>query len=294
MKPKNFIKNYLTGFFIGLILFTVVGVSATAVFPSNQTTYNNETTGMSATNVQTAIDELYNTCFPPTTADQVKGGLEKDPYECRYFFKGANPNNYITFNNETWRIISAECDGTIKIIKETSASNRVWDTTNSNNWTRPASINTYLNGTYYNGLSFAAKNQIVVHNWNIGPMSNNPKDLATQISYESQKIWSGKVALPSLSEYFRTNSNTTSCGALNVYGVNYQTCINSTWMDNNDNWWTLSAHYGNSNSMYYIPNNGSLHSIYVNNSVNVRPTLYLSANLVLSGTGSSSSPYTIK
>ena len=63
MKPKKFIKNYLTGFFIGLILFTIVGVSATAVFPSNQTTYNNETTGMSATNVQTAIDELYSTCF---------------------------------------------------------------------------------------------------------------------------------------------------------------------------------------------------------------------------------------
>ncbi len=63
MKPKNFIKNYLTGFFIGLILFTVVGVSAATYFPSNQTTYNNGTTGMSATNVQTAIDEVYSTCF---------------------------------------------------------------------------------------------------------------------------------------------------------------------------------------------------------------------------------------
>ena len=132
MKIKEFSKKYLIGFFIGLILFTVVGVSAATYFPSNQTTYNNGITGMKATNVQTAIDELYNTCFPPTTADQVKGGLEKDPYECRYFFKGANPNNYITFNNETWRIISAECDGTIKIIKETSASNQVWDATNSN------------------------------------------------------------------------------------------------------------------------------------------------------------------
>ncbi len=62
-KIKEFYKNYLTGFFIGLILFTIVGVSATAVFPSNQTTYNNGTTGMKATNVQTAIDEVYSTCF---------------------------------------------------------------------------------------------------------------------------------------------------------------------------------------------------------------------------------------
>ena len=62
-KNKRVLQNYLTGFFIDLILFTIVGVSATAVFPSNQTTYNNGTTGMKATNVQTAIDELYSTCF---------------------------------------------------------------------------------------------------------------------------------------------------------------------------------------------------------------------------------------
>ena len=65
-KIKEFSKKYLIGTVIGLVLFTVVGVKAVTYFPSNQTTYNNGTTGMKATNVQTAIDELYNTCFPPT------------------------------------------------------------------------------------------------------------------------------------------------------------------------------------------------------------------------------------
>ena len=65
-KIKEFSKKYLIGFFIGLILFTVVGVYATTYFPSNQTTYDNKVSGLNATNVQTAIDELYNTCFPPT------------------------------------------------------------------------------------------------------------------------------------------------------------------------------------------------------------------------------------
>ena len=34
--------------------------------------------------------------------------------------KGANPNNYVTFNNETagWRIISINSDGTIKIMRD--------------------------------------------------------------------------------------------------------------------------------------------------------------------------------
>ena len=34
-------------------------------FPSNQVTYENSESGMQATDVQGAIDELYNTCFPP-------------------------------------------------------------------------------------------------------------------------------------------------------------------------------------------------------------------------------------
>ena len=43
-------------------------------------------------------------------------GLYKDIYEDeRYIYKGENPNNYITFNNETWQIISIESNGTIKI-----------------------------------------------------------------------------------------------------------------------------------------------------------------------------------
>ena len=46
-------------------------------------------------------------------------GLYKDTYETnRYIYKGANPNNYIIFNNEMWRIYSIETDGKMKIIKE--------------------------------------------------------------------------------------------------------------------------------------------------------------------------------
>ena len=45
-------------------------------------------------------------------------GLYKDEYEQgKYFYRGINPNNYITFNNETWRILSLEDDDTLKIIK---------------------------------------------------------------------------------------------------------------------------------------------------------------------------------
>jgi len=35
----------------------------------------------------------------------------------RYVYKGANPNNYIEFNNELWRIVAKEADGTYKIVR---------------------------------------------------------------------------------------------------------------------------------------------------------------------------------
>ena len=45
-------------------------------------------------------------------------GLYADEYEPgRYIYRGQDPDNYITFNNETWRIISKEADGTYNIVQ---------------------------------------------------------------------------------------------------------------------------------------------------------------------------------
>ena len=46
-------------------------------------------------------------------------GLYEDEYEPgRYIYRGSNPNNYVTFNNELWRIVAKETDGTYKIIRD--------------------------------------------------------------------------------------------------------------------------------------------------------------------------------
>ena len=46
----------------------------------------------------------------------------------RYVYKGANPNNYITFNGEVWRIVAKEADGTYKIVRNGILENRAFDT----------------------------------------------------------------------------------------------------------------------------------------------------------------------
>ncbi len=68
--------------------------------------------------------ELKNTYCNQTSGD----GLYKDTYEDgRCIYRGTNPNNYITFNNELWRIISIESDNTIKITRKDEVRNQIYD-----------------------------------------------------------------------------------------------------------------------------------------------------------------------
>ena len=304
MKIKEFLKKYLIGFILGVLSAAVVVVYAETYFPSNQVTYDNTESGMNSDNVQTAIDELYNTCFPKTAGDQILEDqpLEKDPYECRYFFTGANPNNYVTFNGETagWRIISVGCDGTIKIMKTANINTSytlVWDTSNSNHWERPATLNTYLNGTYFNSLSNEAQGQIVASDYSIGPVTFNNNDLASQVNAENSKAWNGKIALPTLSEYLRTNSNS-NCKTFSTYNNNYSTCRRTTWMYYSSNYcWTLSPYSDDSYAVFGVDSNG-----IVNGNIGasypgyaVRPTITLSSEVqITGGTGTQNDPFTLE
>ncbi len=255
-KVKKILKNRLFIFIITALLFSVVGVSAATYFESGAVTYDNTESGLTATNVQGVIDELYVKAKQTSggSDDKVEDmggtvssgdGLYADSYESgRYFYRGANPNNYITFNGEKagWRIISLEPDGTIKIMKTANISNNLaWDTSNNNNWARPSSLNTYLNGTYYNGLNSAAKSQIVSHTWKIGPVTYDNGCLTDNVNSEGDIRWTGKVGLATVSEYLRSNSNVGMCRTFALNDDNYSTCANSNWMLTSNYWLTFTS-----------------------------------------------------
>ena len=131
-------------------------------------------------------------------------GLYEDSYEAgRLIYRGQDPDNYITFNGETWRIIAKEADGTYKIIRNDVLANRVFDEANhrstannsycdypsrgcgvyaavsgtfsspngsqSGTVTEDSSIKIYLNEDYYvNNINETAKEQMISHSFNIG------------------------------------------------------------------------------------------------------------------------------
>ena len=306
-KIKKIVLGYLPGFVTGLIVCGGVSVIAATYFPSNQVTYENTASGMQASDVQGAIDELYNVCFPPKTGgdailDDVDivnsgDGLYADEYEDgKYTYKGANPNNYVTFNNEEagWRIISINSDGTIKIMRDASIGDIAWDISDSNNWNRPATLNTYLNGDYYNSLSSTAQSQIVEATYYAGAVTYDNNDIQDQISDEKVRTSKVKVALPTLSEYLRANSNKEQCGTFSLNNANYSTCRNSDWMYySSDYWWTLSPRSDDSYTLFDVNSNGNVSISNANNTyASVRPALTLSSKVqITGGTGTASDPY---
>ena len=72
-------------------------------------------------------------------------------------YEGKNPNNYVWFNNEYWRIIGVFDSSShgqnnknlVKMIRADVLDALAWDKSRTNDWTA-ASLNKLLNGAYYN------------------------------------------------------------------------------------------------------------------------------------------------
>ena len=232
-------------------------------------------------------------------------GLYEDEYESgRLIYRGQNPNNYIMFNNELWRIIAKESDGTYKIVKNDLLDNRAWDTNNSNDWTRPATLNAYLNGEYYNSLDSSIKDNIVSHTWSIGAITINNNDLVTQINDENGVTWNDNIGLITVSEYLRANTNIEQCGTYNLNNDNFSTCNTTNWLYLNKgygyHWWTISTSKSLSIKVCRVNYSGLLTDISPNVSSEgsgganfLRPATYLSTDITLTGSGTESDPFQI-
>ena len=266
-------------------------------------------------------------------------GLYTDSTESgKYIYRGANPNNYITFNNEVWRILSVEANGTMKIVKSESIDSMQWDAKNTrssststyctnasdfgcNAWaatsnlvgapsefkvykptgattdanvysgtvTQAASLNTYLNNTYYNTIG-TDKKYIVAGNFYVGSpgtTADDTDDIATNTSQEKQYTWNGKVGLIQVTDYLKTSTDST-CTTLKA-ASNYQNpgCETTNWLKPSSGWmWTISpdANPGRF-GVWYVISDGYVNSVSAYNIRGVRPAVYLSSNIHLSGTG---------
>lgn len=200
-------------------------------------------------------------------------GLYEDSYENgRYVYKGNNPNNYIEFNGELWRIIAKETDGTYKIIRDQLSENRAFDeanyrTTANNTFcdssysgcnvygkvngifrlmsgqkmgtvTEDSSLSKYLNKTYYNTLTSDAKNQVQTHAFNIGVVlvyggGNQNNSIYSDLNGEKAFQWTGNIGLPNVTDILRANFDSRCNSAGAASGTSEQNLCISNYLVNN-------------------------------------------------------------
>ncbi len=106
------------------------------------------------------IEKLYN-----SELSRIENGLKKDntkDQNIRYY--GSNPNNYVRFNNELWRIIGV-FGNNVKLVRSEKLGDLSWDSSESsvnggygvNEWSQSA-LKNYLNTMYYGGTSVTCYN----------------------------------------------------------------------------------------------------------------------------------------
>ena len=300
----------------------VVGVDTPITIEEKSSVTKGTDTLIALTNNQNESG-LYTITHPKDTTLQI--GNDKDIKEYRY--RGASPKNYATFNNETWRILGVfpTDDGTgkienrIKLVRNESIGDKFWDTNGSNNWARPATLNTELNTTYLNSLDSTSKNMISNTKYYLGGYNGwvsgqgYTQTSVQMYSYERKtqnttsnefyngtnpNSWVGKLGLMYASDYGYASGN---CENKKLYDTDsssndIRACNGTNWLYNiKAHEWLLPQRTSNYNYAFYVHSVGYALDNYVNNTqFAVRPVLYLiSSAQITGGNGTSSSPYTL-
>ncbi len=245
-------------------------------------------------------------------------------------YAGTNPNNYVMFNNELWRIIGI-FNSKLKIVRDSylpvifedngitigdtayypyegapnagSVNFFYWDYNGTNNW-ETSTLKVYLNGTYYNNIEQNNRNLIYEETWYLGGCSN--EDAIAEEFYEMERsstVYSGNpfttrayIGLVYPSDIFYSKS--TSSVPENDFNLSHY-----NWLGNKGGWLiTSSINYNNRALLFYSLGGDyefSSTTVNYNNHTYVRddwprvyPTLYLkSTTNIISGNGSEENPY---
>ena len=240
-------------------------------------------------------------------------------FTTEYRYRGGDSvvKNYVTFNNETWRIIgviptedtNGNVENRFKIIRDTSIGNMYWNEDGDNKWTS-ATLNTYLNKDYYKTLRRDAKNMIGTTKYYLGVYKNS--EITTDIMWQYERTndayssginpvmqndASKKIAIMYASDYGYGASNNCSRKLYYYSEDEDSNCVAiNNWLDKSANTWLLPYHSYLSDHAFYVT---PLGNVKLNAAVDyrkyaIRPVLSLSSNVKISGgEGTSSGPYTL-
>ena len=306
-KIKKFIKNNIKlviGIMIGLAIAGSIGVYAATVIASKDVTYSNTTSGLTATTVQGAIDEIYKKAKPTEfkVGDYVSMTPTKTTFTVPMTLTGDERNQTINPRElKLWRVIRINSDGTIEMISKNVSSVAV----------RFRGATGYQN--FVGTLNYIAK-QYENQRYTSG---SRHMGYSNQTEYITNK--SALTATTSPQTSSTSSSNVTSATEAKGLGdMGYETDYNLVktacgTVASNGNYWIASRNYSGGNSSW------SFEGRYINNSAKIlsdnmvrygymgspgysthgyeyaiRPIVILKSGVkALGGSGTSSSPYVL-
>ena len=236
-----------------------------------------------------------------------------------YRYEGKNPNNYIWFNNEYWRIIGVFDSAShgqsnknlVKIIRDDVLDGLVWDKSNTNDWTA-SSLKSLLNGAYYKaqdgtssgycygysttvtancdytkkGIQSGYRGMIANVTWHLGGYSSTSATSSAFYGYErGTTVYSGRPT--STTGYiglmypsdYGYSVLSSSCTRTTNLGSYGTTCAGQSWLYGKGYEWTLTPISSDSNKVFYLYSYGYVRNNPAYEGYGSRPVLYLDASV---------------
>ena len=266
----------------------------------------------------TTISKTYLNSYVTSLAGTTQG-TGQVVNENGYRYEGKNPNNYVWFNNELWRIIGVFDSAShgvsgknlVKIIRDETLDGLVWDKSGTNDWTQ-ASLNKLLNGAYYNaqdgtssgycfisssvttncdytqkGIQAGYRSMIANVTWYLGGYSTNDATAEAFYGYErGTTVYSGRptsttgyIGLMYPSDYGYSVLSSSCVRTKNLSSYNITYCGGQSWLYGKGFEWTLSPSSSYSNYVLYVNFNGIVSSGGATNGNGHRPVLYLDSSV---------------
>ena len=256
----------------------------------------------------TATDDQKNQMWTFSHEETEQLGATTD-----YRYIGKNPNNYVKFNDELWRIIGVfdTDDGTgkkekrLKIMRNEYSGSYAFNTSSWNSST----VSSILNNNYYNSLKDIAKEMMADAKWYLGGVGDfmESSNGLTLHFYKYERgtsvfnsniystNWIGKIGLIYPSDYGYATSggnsvNKNNCMLKEIYNWDSD-CKNNDWLLKMS--MGMITHQTSSAQNLFGMNYLGYFSYYnTNYEMNVYPTVYLKSTIkIMGGTGSSTDPF---
>lgn len=239
-------------------------------------------------------DSLTKVGVDPASEDE---GLIKstDDLGVSYYFRGNVTNNYVIFDNLTWRIVRINGDGTVRLVLNTLAAtvgNYYGEDNKSFNY-EDSEMNKYLENWYQENI----KSQDLVAN----------TKYCSDVNYDDDYTYNAYIRImvnniPTLNCLGKVLSN--HIGSLTIdevmyAGASYNKSNKNYYLYNSDIdniWYTMSGAKGNESylNLFAINTDGGL-NITTNSNLfrGIRPVINLVKNIEMNGNGTSDDPYTV-